>query len=121
ALLWVETEARMSSRDGHFARRATEDDDEHDDKEHAGDEDGEPGREPLRNARAADRGPLPQGHQLPGREGRTAQARRRDRTGHARERALVREYRGLQRERARVPRTRRRDARRGRAGDGPVE
>lgn len=29
----------MSSRDGHFARRATEDDDEHDDEEHAGDED----------------------------------------------------------------------------------
>ena len=35
-----------------------------------------------------------------------------------RERALVREHRGLQRERARVPRARRRDARRGRAGDG---
>jgi hypothetical protein len=29
----------MSSRDGHFTRRATEDDDEHDDEERTGDED----------------------------------------------------------------------------------
>ncbi len=57
--------------DGHFARRAAEDDDEHDDdEEHAGDDDGEPGREPLREPRAADRAPLPQGHELPRREGR---------------------------------------------------
>lgn len=60
----------------------------------------------------------PEGHQLPRREGRAAQARRRDRAGDARERALVREHRGLQRERARSPRARRRDARRGRARDG---
>jgi len=59
ALLGARTEACMSSHDGHFARRATEADDEHDDEEHAGDEDGEPGREPLANARAADRAPLP--------------------------------------------------------------
>ena len=74
----------MSSRDGHFARRATEDDDEHDDEEHAGDEDGEPGREPLRDRRAADRDPAPEGHEPPPGERRAPQARRRRRAGHAR-------------------------------------
>jgi hypothetical protein len=49
-----------------------------------------------------DRAPLPQGHQLPRRKGHAAQARRRDRAGDARGRALVREHRGLQRERGRV-------------------
>jgi hypothetical protein len=35
-------------RDGHGARAAREDDDEHDEPQHAGHEDGQPGREPLR-------------------------------------------------------------------------